>query len=283
MFDEDQTVETQIRSCIEYEFLLQCTQMVIETGDNMKYKTEFEMAKTAAKVGGDVLLDAMTRTKVVLSSEGRDIKLQADRDSEDAILAVLESSGHPVLAEESGEHGETDTSGLLWVIDPLDGTVNFYQGLPICCVSVGLMLDGEPLLGVIYDFNHDDWYSGIVGEGAWLNDEPMHVSEVTEQDRAILTTGFPAKTDFSDGAVQQFVNRAQSYKKVRMMGSAAMSLAYVASGAMDVYTEDDILLWDVAAGAAIVQGAGGHVQILDSDRQKWARKIRAASCVSLLR
>ncbi|MFP6615598.1 MAG: inositol monophosphatase family protein [Candidatus Hydrogenedentota bacterium] len=243
----------------------------------MKWEAELKLALTAAEAGGAILRDAMTRTKTVLSAEGKDIKLQADRDSEGAIIDALASSGFPVLAEESGEHGETGTDGAMWVIDPLDGTMNFNRGIPICCVSIGLVEKGEPVLGVIYDFNHENWYTGIVGEGAWLNDEPMTVSDVSDKSQAILSTGLPVNRDYSGGALEAFADQAQQFKKIRCFGSAAMSLTFVASGCVDAYTEDDIMLWDVAAGAALVEVAGGYVSLEKSEKLTWARNVNAAS------
>lgn len=247
----------------------------------MKWEAELKLAVSAATAAGVILRAAMVQTKLVLSAEGKDIKLQADQDSEGAILAALASSGYPVLAEESGEHGETSTKEAMWVIDPLDGTMNFNRGLPICCVSVGLLYNGEPVLGVIYDFNHENWYTGIVGEGAWLNDEVMKVSDVRERSQGILSTGFPVNRDYSGGALEEFIEQIQQFKKVRFLGSAAMSLAYVASGCVDAYTEDDIMLWDVAAGVALVKAAGGYVELKPSEKIIWARHVKASSSVSI--
>lgn len=247
----------------------------------MKWEAELKLAVAAAEAGGAVLRDALTKTKAVLSAEGKDIKLQADQDSEKAIIATLASSGFPVLAEESGEHGETNTDGAMWVIDPLDGTMNFNRGIPICCVSVGLVDNGDPVLGVIYDFNHENWYTGVVGEGAWLNDEPMTVSDISERNQAILSTGFPVNRDYSGGALEEFVGQIQQFKKVRFFGSAAMSLTFVASGCVDAYTEDDIMLWDVAAGAALVKAAGGYVELTSSEKLTWARNVNAASSAAI--
>lgn len=248
----------------------------------MTWDAELDRAVNAAKAAGQLLLDAMSGERTVLSAEGRDIKLQADQDAEKVILEALSSSDYPVLAEESGEHGDTHGDGPIWAVDPLDGTMNFKRGLPICCVSIGLMQGNEPILGVIYDFNHDNLYTGINWQGAFLNGKEMTVSDVDTRADAVLSTGFPVNRDFSTQALGEFVNQIQSYKKVRFLGSAAMSLAYVASGCVDAYIEDDIMLWDVAAGVALVQAAGGYVELSPSDAKPWARKVRAFSRESLL-
>ena len=249
----------------------------------MKWEAELALAVEAAKQGGALLREAMTGPQNVLSDAGKDIKLQVDCDSEALIIKTLSPSGFPLLAEESGVHGDTDTTSPLWVIDPLDGTMNFSRNIPLCCVSIGLMQDDEPLLGVIYDFHHENWYTGIVGEGAWLNDQPMHVSAVTQCDQAIISTGFPVKSDYTDEGLNDFIAQCQQFKKVRCFGSAAMSLAMVASGCVDAYSENAIMLWDIAAGVALVKAAGGHIEMHPHETIPWARKVLAASHESVWR
>ncbi|MFP6582942.1 MAG: inositol monophosphatase family protein [Candidatus Hydrogenedentota bacterium] len=248
----------------------------------MTWDAELDRAVNAAKAAGQLLLDAMSGARAVLSAKGKDIKLQADQDAENVILDALSSSDYPVLAEESGEHGDTQSGGPMWIVDPLDGTMNFKRGIPICCVSIGLMQGDEPILGVIYDFNRDDLYTGIMWQGAFLNGKEMSVSDVETRCDAVISTGFPVSRDYSSDAVLDFVRYVQSYKKVRFLGSAAMSLAWVASGCVDACVEEDVMLWDVAAGAAIVQAAGGYVELLPSDSKPWARKVRAVSRKALL-
>lgn len=242
----------------------------------MRWEGEFELAKTVARKAGDHLAGLLKEHRTVLSNVGRDIKLQADRDSEAIILELLAQSEYPALAEESGEHGIVDGSPF-WVIDPLDGTLNFSRGMPLNCVSVALCQGNEPLLGVIRDFNRDECYAGVVGEGAWLNDAPMGVSGVKECGKAILATGFPVNRDFGSESLTGFVDQVRRFKKVRLFGSAALSLAFVACGRVDAYAEDDIMFWDVAAGAALVKAAGGYVGVSDSESVKWGRVVRCAS------
>jgi myo-inositol-1(or 4)-monophosphatase len=120
---------------------------------------------------------------------------------------------------------------------------------------------------VIYDFNREEMFSGLVGEGAWLNGKAIRVGNVAEKSKAVLCTGFPVGTDFSESALEEFVRSIRSYKKVRLLGSAALSLAYVASGRTDVYAEKDIGIWDVAAGIAVVGSAGGKVRFSRSRKE----------------
>lgn len=134
----------------------------------------------------------------------------------------------------------------------------------------------EPLIGVIYDFNRDEAFSGIVGRGAWLNGQQIQVSMVRKSSDAVLVTGFPEGTDFSQASLTRFVNEIRQYKKVRLLGSAALSLAYVACGRADVYHEVDIRIWDAAAGIALVKAAGGSVRISYMD-DKSILKVMASN------
>lgn len=243
----------------------------------MNLSSERMLAEAAAKEAGAQLRAHMQTPQTVLSQIGRDIKLQADQDAEALILARLAPTGHAVLAEESGEHGQLDGDALNWVVDPLDGTFNYSRRIPICAVSIALCKGRTPLLGVIYDFNCDELYSGVVGEGAWFNGHRMRVSEVRATRDAVLCTGVPARSDFSSEVLTDYVHRIKSFKKVRLIGSAAVMLAYVACGRADAYMENDIMWWDVAAGLALVQAAGGWTEVHESDRMAWGCRVRCAS------
>ena len=220
----------------------------------IQFTTEKEVAIKAAKTAGLFLCDKRGEI-VVDASVGKDIKLAVDKESEGIIVDILRAGAdHPVLAEEGGGMLE---DGLQWVVDPLDGSLNYFRGMPNAVVSIGLLENGKPVLGVIYDFFRDDLYVGVVGDGAMCNGEPINVSTVSEPGQGVLTMGFPSATDYSDEPLMHFVREVQQFKKVRLLGSAALSLAYVASGKADAYMERDIHLWDVAAGMAIVEAAGG--------------------------
>ena len=212
-----------------------------------------EIAIKAARRAGSLLFRAGPGAATY---SGRDVKLEADRLAEDVILKTL-GSEIPILTEETGLHPGAG-GDLRWIVDPLDGSMNFLRGIPMCCVSIGLWQDMEPLLGVIYDFNRDELFAGVVGEGASLNGEPVHAGGGGQ---GILCTGLPVGTDFSTAALADFVTEAQTYKKIRLIGSAALSLAYVAAGRVDAYRERDIKIWDVAAGIALVRAAGGTVRM----------------------
>lgn len=189
----------------------------------------------------------------------REIKAVADVILEDEILAKLRPTGIAVLSEEAGEIEGDVSQALRWVIDPLDGTVNFVRGLAPSAVSVALY-DGErPVFGVIGEYPAGVISWGGPGLGAFSADAPLSVSGTEDPMRAVLCTGFPARFDFeSDNGA--FMRRAGSFGKVRMLGAASLSLLHVARGSADVYAEDDIMLWDAGAGMAIVLGAGGLVR-----------------------
>jgi myo-inositol-1(or 4)-monophosphatase len=123
----------------------------------------------------------------------------------------------------------------------------------------------EPIIGVIYDFNNSDMYEGSIVTSALLNDKQIKVSEVNQKDLGILITGLPNKTDYADKNLLMMIRDFQSWRKVRMIGSAAMASVYIASGKADVYKEKKTYIWDIAAGAAIVKAAGGHVSISDQN------------------
>lgn len=246
-----------------------------------RWRQELDRAAAAAHAAGKRLRARTPADLAVLDDGGHDIKLAADREAEAIIVGQLGESGFPILAEERGEIGNVATSAPVWVVDPLDGTMNFSRGIPLCCVSIALMEGEQPVLGVVYDFNRDETFAGLAAGGAWLNGAPICVSQVAAPDRAVLATGFPSFRDYSPEALKQTIESFRSFKKVRMLGSAALMLAYLASGRVDAYQEEDIMLWDVAAGLALVKGAGGSVSVAPSARRRWGRRVQCASRASI--
>src|SRR6056300_1419557 len=219
-----------------------------------------EVAKCDALLAGQHIKDQKNKDLEILLNEGRDIKLQLDVDAEKIIKEYLSlNSVIPILAEESGISEKIDQ--LYWVVDPLDGTSNFLRNIPISCVSIALMKGFTPMLGVIYDFNNSDLYYAHQKSKAYINDIEISVSSLTLKKESTLVTGIPAKDHYSDNEFKNMISDFQSWKKVRMIGSAAMASAYVASGKAEAYKENGIFLWDIAAGAAIVEAAGGKILI----------------------
>lgn len=194
----------------------------------------------------------------IRAEHGRDIKIEADFATDARIHEALGArSSLPILSEERASAAGGD--GERWIVDPVDGSMNFVRNIPFCCVSIALWHGMTPVLGVIHDLARGDVFSGIVEEGAWLNGSPIHVSDIADRGRAILCSGLPTTGGAHGPAkLQAFFDRAERYKKLRALGSAAMMLAYVAAGRCDAYAEDGIAIWDVAAGLAIVQAAGGR-------------------------
>lgn len=229
--------------------------------DVINFKKELTTAKKAAKTAGHILLNNKDALNNSIFTSDRDIKLEADIAAENLIKDIIKNeSSFPILAEESGKSLE-DLGDTFWVVDPLDGTANYTRDIPLCCVSIALVSNLNAVIGVIYDFNNDNLYEGTKTTKALLNSLPINVSDIAEKNKGILVTGLPNATDYSDKAMLLMVKDFQSWRKVRMIGSAAMAAVYVASGKADLYKEFGTYLWDVAAGAAIVSAAGGVAEI----------------------
>lgn len=228
------------------------------------------VAEQAARAAGKVLSGARQQDAGILSAKGKDIKTQADQDAEAAILNVLAPTGIPILAEESGlqspDASRTVQEQLerpegLWIVDPLDGTYNYTRGMPWTGVSVAYWEEGGPALGVIYDFNTDEMWTGSSEHPACCNGQPVTVSDIDDRRQAVLCTGFPSARDLSDDALRSMFEDIQSFKKIRMIGSAVIAMVFVARGWADAYREESSWIWDIAAGAAIVKAAGGDVRL----------------------
>ena len=231
--------------------------------NTINIENELKIAKKAALAAGDILKTKKDDLNIETFSSQRDIKLEADTTAENLIKNIINSSSEiPILAEESGKSSE-NLGDVFWVVDPLDGTANYSRNIPLCCVSIALIKNLIPVIGVIYDFNNNDLYEGSSQQNALLNNKQIKVSETSRHQDGILVTGLPNNTDYSDKAMLKMIKDFQSWRKVRMIGSAAMASVYVASGKADVYKEFGTYLWDVAAGAAIVNAAGGTADIIN--------------------
>lgn len=226
------------------------------------------IAEEAAFAAGKYLSDHKKGDILIESQHGKDVKISADRESERIIIDILSAkSDLAILSEEKGfTKGGAKNSNLRWIVDPLDGSLNYLRGIPNCCVSIGLWSEDKPVLGVIYDFNRKESFTGIAEEGAWLNGSAITVSEIKAEHEVVLFTGFPVNTDFSPEALKSYIEQVRTFKKIRLIGSASLSLAYVAAGRADAYLEKDIMLWDIAAGLAVLSGAGGAYLIKETPR-----------------
>lgn len=229
----------------------------MQTFSHLTYRDLLHLAEASALLAGRKLQAHQANWSNIVSEEGRDVKIAADKFAEDLILSQLQANTpFTILTEESGWHKGHDHE-TIWIVDPLDGSFNYSQNIPFNCVAIALVEKSVPKIGVIYDFNHEELFSGIVGEGAWLNTEPTQVSNVSNLKSAMLNTGFPARADYAEAA-NNIIKEGQQFRKVRMLGSAALSLAYVAAGRAEAYYEQGTMFWDVAAGCALVQAAGGN-------------------------
>jgi myo-inositol-1(or 4)-monophosphatase len=227
-------------------------------------------AEQAARAGGAVLLDWADRFDVREKGPS-DLVTQADLASQEAIRAVLlaEFPQHALVGEES-EGRQGLASEYCWVVDPLDGTTNYVHRLPHYAVSIALLDHGEPVVGVVLDPMHDECFTAVRGEGAWLNSRPMRTSSVQDLARALVAASFAAKVKRGSTEVDQFVAAALNCQAVRRTGSAALNLAYLAAGRFDAFWALSTHVWDIAAGVLMVEEAGGVATSLDGGKLEMA-------------
>ena len=225
-------------------------------------QNDLSLAIKAAKESGKLLFENREEFNQRLNSNSKDTKLKADIESENLIKSIITSqSTYQILSEETGKSSD-NLGEIFWVIDPLDGTANYNKGIPVSCVSIGLISNMKPILGVIYDFNNDHTYVGDThNKTSVMNGHKIEVSSITSKEDGILITGLPHDLDYSESTLKEMIDDMQKWQKVRMMGSAAMAACYVATGRVEQYQEKGIYLWDVIAGAAIVESSGGVAEI----------------------
>lgn len=219
------------------------------------------LAEAAAAEAGAALLANRAGWSVIEAEEGREVKIEADKHAERLILdAISKASPYPIISEEAGwVRAQKAGERFVWAIDPLDGSVNYLRGYPHCAVSIALLDQGEPVLGVVDCFVLAERFCGAVGQGARLNGRTISVSTISEPGQGILQTGVPSRA--SPESMKLFEERLSTWRKVRMIGSAATALAYVAAGRAEAYRESGSMIWDVAAGCALVKAAGGVIRI----------------------
>jgi myo-inositol-1(or 4)-monophosphatase len=241
----------------------------------MKHYLDF--AENAALAAGKLLRENFRRRQQVNAVTAHDVKLEIDVQAQKLIrnLLVKEFPGHALYGEE-GIVGDQSAEHQ-WVVDPLDGTVNYFYGIPHFCVSIALRLRNEIMVGVIYDPIRDEMWAGQKGDKPTLNGEPFHVSDRADLAEAVISIGL-AKTGETINAnlplLQQMIHRV---RKCRVLGSAALDMAYVACGRFDAYIETGISLWDVAAGWLLVENAGGTVDLRPLQHMKDKYSIVASN------
>jgi myo-inositol-1(or 4)-monophosphatase len=202
----------------------------------------------------------------VRSKRQNDFVTRVDHAAEEAIIDVVRKAypDHAILAEESGSsEGKAEYE---WIIDPLDGTTNFIHAFPQYCVSIGIRHRGALAHGVVYDPNRNELFTASKGRGAFLNDRRIRVSKCLRLGDALVGTGFPFREiERVDRYVKQFRSIVVSTAGLRRAGAAALDLAYVACGRLDAFWEMGLNAWDMAAGALLIQEAGGLVGDLRGD------------------
>jgi myo-inositol-1(or 4)-monophosphatase len=224
-------------------------------------------ARAAAEAGASVVRRLFRDATLGVERKGaNDFVTEADRGSERAIVEAIRRRhpDHAVLAEEGTGGGAVSAGQVEWLIDPLDGTTNFLQGLPMFCVSGACRRDGELLAGVVLDPVRDEVFEAARGAGATWNGRPMRVSARPGLDGAFLATGYPFKAHAAlDLYLEVFRDVFLRARAIRRCGAAALDLAYTAAGVYDGFFEFRLGPWDLAAGVLLIEEAGGVVSDLD--------------------
>jgi myo-inositol-1(or 4)-monophosphatase len=222
---------------------------------------ERRVAIEVARAAGDLLRGELRAPRhITFKGSPTNLVTEMDARAEGLIVDRLLGAfpGDAILAEERG--ARPGRSGRRWIIDPVDGTTNYAHGLPAYAVSIALEVDGRVALGVVYDPSHDELYVAERGAGAVCNDRPLAVSRTTTLDASLLTTGFPYDIRVNpDNNLKEYAVFATRSRAVRRFGSAVLDLAWVAGGRYDGFWELRLGPWDVAAGALLVEEAGGRV------------------------
>lgn len=221
-----------------------------------------ETAIEAARVGGKILLECLKdrSRKQIARKQPFDFVTQVDHLSESAIIEFVQNRhpDHSVLAEESGQSQKKPE--FLWIIDPLDGTKNYIHEFPMFAVSVALLHKGALLVGAVLDPVRSELFYAAKGKGAFLNGEPIKVSQTSDLSLCLLATGFPFRAKhLTDAYFDAFVQLFQQVSDFRRAGAAALDLAYLACGRLDGFWEITLNSWDIAAGSLLILEAGGKV------------------------
>jgi myo-inositol-1(or 4)-monophosphatase len=244
-----------------------------------------DTAVAAARIAGDLMRLNLRRTKRVNEACHHDIKLELDVRCQRLITRRLAQDFPeiPVLGEEGIQH-EARHAEARWVVDPIDGTVNFAYGIPHACVSIALQVRTgktfETVVGVVLDPFMDELWSAILGKPAKLNGRRIRVSPRRKLEESIVSLGFAKSTESLNQMMPVFQELVPRVRKVRLMGSAALALTYVADGRFDGYVEGGIRLWDIAAGGLIVECAGGEFETKDTDEEFRYTLQSSNGCIS---
>lgn len=244
------------------------------------YQPELDLAIATAREAGALLREKFGHVRNIQYKGLVDPVTEADKASE-ALIAERLLAAFPddrLLAEEGSGAGENTGAQRLWIVDPLDGTVNFMHGYPCFAVSIALVAGNETVVGAVYDPLRDELFAARRGHGATLNGEPIHVSETYELLRAMLVTGFAYDVNWRTENLAYFARFTDATQAVRRDGSAALDLAYVAAGRYDGYWERGIVAWDIAAAGLMLTESGGIVTTYSGQPfDPFAREIVASN------
>ena len=229
-----------------------------------------DTAVRAAQRAGKLLREHFGQAAVVNQASAHDIKLALDVEAQDLIFAEILASfpDHALLGEEG--LGGNPESEFQWVVDPLDGTVNYFYGIPHFCVSVALRRGEKIIAGAIYDPMVDELWTAEDGSPPLRNGQPVRVSQRTRLADAVVIVGLSRTAENKSTAMPIMLEMINNSRKCRFMGSAALAMAYVASGRVDAYMEPGISLWDIAAGIPLVESAGGVVRLTPRGKEMYS-------------
>ncbi len=226
-----------------------------------------QTARETALEAGALLRQNFTQPHQITLKGRHDPVTESDFQSQNLIIQRLSKifPAYRFLAEEAGapESAQGGSDGC-WIIDPLDGTVNFAHGFPMFAVSIAFQWQGAVVYGVVYDPMREELFEAVQGQGAWLNHHPIHVSQCQDLDRALLATGFPYNVvEHLEATMLRFKRLVAQAQGIRRPGSAAIDLCYLAAGRFDGFWEENLKPWDTAAAVLIVQEAGGQVSTFE--------------------
>ncbi len=224
-----------------------------------------KVAKDAALEAGGYIFERMGKIKEISHKSGiTDLVTDVDKASEAIIVKKIKEAfpSHSLLAEESGKSG-SEGDGPKWIIDPLDGTVNYAHAFPFFCVSIGVIYEGVGRIGVVYDPVRKEMFSAEISKGSFLNEKKISVTGTAEVQNSLIGTGFAYSLEKRISNLELFEKMIAKAQAVRRPGAAALDLCYVAAGRLDGFWELSLSPWDTAAGHLIVTEAGGRVSMLD--------------------
>lgn len=224
------------------------------------YSEYLVIAREAAHLAGAFLREQFHAVKQVDESLLHDIKLRLDKDCQTLITRhLLEACPQSSILGEEGNSGDADAE-FQWVVDPIDGTVNYFYGIPIFCVSIALQHRGRFVLGCVYDPMQQECFEAVIGGTPTLNGTPISVSSRQLMREAVVFIGHGTHDGSGEAGVKRFAHISSQVRKIRILGSAALTLCYIAAGRFDAYVEGRICLWDFAAARVILEAAGGSVE-----------------------